>query len=287
MRHAPPPLLRRRALCLLPLVGCAPRLSAAPLVLPLATPFPASGAVDPSRYLVSEKLDGVRACWDGRQLRFRSGLPVPAPQAFLRRLPPVALDGELWLGRGQFEALSGRVRRSPSIQAEWDEVHYMVFELPAHPGSFAERAQALERLTAASGWAQLQAVPQARGHDLAALRARLQEVVGGGGEGLVLHQADAPYRTGRSDTLLKLKPVDDAEALVIGHVAGQGRHQGRLGALAVRREDGAVFRIGTGFSDAQRDTPPPVGAWVTYTYRGLTGNGLPRFPSFLRVRDVF
>lgn len=278
--------LRRRALCMLPLAGFVAHGHAAPLALPLAMPFPAVGAVDTGQYLVSEKLDGARACWDGAQLRFRSGLPVPAPEAFLRRLPAVPLDGELWLGRGRFEALSGCVRRAPPVEADWAEVRYMVFELPAHPGGFAERAQALDRLAAAVGWPQLQAVPQGRVADVVALRARLRDVVAGGGEGLVLHRADAPYRTGRSDALFKLKPLDDAEAVVIGHVPGQGRHRGRLGALVVRREDGAVFRLGTGLSDAQRDTPPPVGAVVTYRYRGLTGSGLPRFPTFWRLAPI-
>jgi len=85
--------------------------------------------------------------------------------------------------------------------------------------------------------------------------------------------------------LLKLKPLHDAEAVVIGHVPGQGKHAGRLGALRVRNEDGAEFLIGTGFSDAQRAEPPPTGVLVTYTHRGSTASGVPRFASFLRVRD--
>jgi DNA ligase-1 len=286
------PGVRRRSVCLSPLAGVlgavgTGRAWAAPLAVPLALPFPADATrLDLHRYLVSEKLDGVRACWDGAQLRFRSGLPVAAPPAWLRQLPPQPLDGELWLGRGRFEALVGCVRRAVPDPAEWAGVRYMLFDLPAHPGDFAARAEALRRLAPPQESAPWQALAQARVQDLAALQARLREVVAGGGEGLVLHRADAPYRAGRSDALLKLKPLDDAEAVVIGHVPGQGRHRGRLGALTVRRgDDGAVFRLGTGFSDAQRAAPPPVGTWVTYTHRGLTGGGLPRFPSFLRVRD--
>lgn len=274
----------RRRLVLATLLSAAfsvAHATEAPALL-LATVMPAQ--VDVARYLVSEKLDGVRAYWDGERLWFRSGHPVPAPQAFLRHLPHVPLDGELWLGRGRFEALSGAVRREVPDEAEWAQIRYMVFELPGHAGDFAARAAAIERLVAEQAWPSLQAVRQFRVRDRAELQATLRDVVAGGGEGLMLHRADAPYVTGRSDVLLKLKPLDDAEAVVIGHVPGQGRHRGRLGALTLRRPDGIVFRVGIGFSDAQREAPPPLGAVVTYTYRGLTRRGVPRFPSFLRVR---
>lgn len=276
---------RRRALRTLSIAGMSPGVHAGPMQLPLAMPFPASARPVVQRYLVSEKLDGVRACWDGTQLRFRSGLAVPAPETFLRRLPPVPLDGELWLGRGRFDALSACVRRALPQPDEWSAVRYMVFELPRHPGDFAARYEALRHGVARLGWPQLQAVTQEPVHDIDELERRLRAVVSAGGEGLVLHRADAPYTVGRSEALLKLKPLDDAEATVIGHVPGQGRLRGRVGALVVRDDDGAVFRLGTGLSDALRSAPPPPGTRVTYTYRGLTGGGLPRFASFLRVRN--
>jgi DNA ligase-1 len=99
----------------------------------------------------------------------------------------------------------------------------------------------------------------------------------------MLHRADAPYETGRSDTLLKMKPWEDAEATVIGHQPGKGKHAGALGALRVRTDGGREFSLGTGFTSRQRRDPPPVGTKVTYRYRDLTRNGLPRFASFLRV----
>ena len=100
----------------------------------------------------------------------------------------------------------------------------------------------------------------------------------------MLHLADAPYATGRSDALLKMKPWQDAEALVIGHQPGKGRFAGLLGALKVRTPEGREFLIGTGFSEAQRREPPALGSTVTYRYRDLTGSGLPRFASFLRMQ---
>ncbi len=235
-------------------------------------------------WLVSEKLDGVRAHWDGTQLRFRSGRPVPAPDAFLARLPRTPVEGELWLGRGRFDELSGLVRRASPDDDAWRHVRYMLFELPGAPGPFTERARELEALARRVGWPQLQAVPQrpVAGRDMVA--PWLEEVVRGGGEGLMLHRADAPYRAGRSVDVVKLKPQEDEDAVVIGHLAGRGRHAGRLGALRVRRADGSVFDLGTGLNDAQRGEPPPLGSTVTYAFRGRTPSGLPRFASFLRVR---
>jgi len=241
--------------------------------------------VDVTQYLVSEKLDGVRAVWDGRSLRFRSGKPIHAPAWFVDALPAQPLDGELWIGRGSFERVSGIVRKETPIDAEWRQVRYMVFELPGAPGSFRQRVDQISQLVHQANVPWLQRIDQATVSDLNELQQWLAKVLAAGGEGLMLHRADAVYETGRSDTLLKLKPWLDAEAEVIGHSAGKGRHTGRLGALQVRTPEGKTFLLGTGFSDAQRQNPPPIGARVTYRYRELTRAGLPRFASFLRVRE--
>ena len=243
--------------------------------------------VEPAKYLVSEKYDGVRALWNGQALRFRSGRAVPAPTWFIAKLPQQPLDGELWLGRGRFDALSGIVRRSEPVNDEWRQIKYMIFELPDAPGSFAERAERIKEIVAKKNWPQLIAVEQFRVANRAALKKKLDEVVRGGGEGLMLHLANAPYVTGRSDALLKFKPLQDTEAEVIEHVAGKGKYTGMLGALRVRTPEGKVFLLGTGFTDEMRKKPPPVGATVTYTYRGLTKTGLPRFASYLRVSENF
>ncbi|GAA5161530.1 DNA ligase [Viridibacterium curvum] len=243
--------------------------------------------INPADYWVSEKLDGVRGIWDGQTLRFRSGNPVPAPAWFTRALPPVPLDGELWIARRQFDRLSAIVRREAPLDEEWREVRYMIFEMPAAPGDFSARVAAMRQLVADAGTPWLQAVEQFRVADRKALASLLNERVRHGAEGLMLHKADAPYVTGRSDALLKLKPMLDTEATVVGHVQGKGRLAGKLGALVVETPEGRRFRLGTGFSAAQREQPPPIGSTVTYRYRDLTATGLPRFASFLRIRENF
>jgi DNA ligase-1 len=195
------------------------------------------------------------------------------------------LDGELWLGRRSFDVLSGVVRKSEPVDAEWRDVRYMVFELPGAPGSFAQRHQELTRLVKDIGSASLQLVQQARVADNASLRRALDEVVRGGGEGLMLHRADAPYLTGRSDALLKLKPLRDEEAVVLAHVAGKGKYAGMMGALDVQTTAGVRFRLGTGFNDELRRDPPALGATITYTFRDRTTNGVPRFASYSRLWD--
>jgi DNA ligase 1 len=252
--------------------------------LPLLLAREASPTIDPSGFLVSEKLDGVRAVWDGRRLRFRSGREVNAPAAWLATLPQVALDGELWLGRRRFDELSGLVRRSSATLDHWQAVRYVVFELPGGEGDFAARARQIEALAARQGGPFLRAAPQRRLASPDQLRRHLDDIVSAGGEGLMLHRADAPYLTGRSDALLKLKPVQDADAVVIGHEPGLGKFSGRTGALRVRGEGGQVFSLGSGLSDRLRDEPPPIGSIVTYVYRGTTRTGLPRFATLLRVR---
>ena len=245
------------------------------------------GGIDVSQYWVSEKLDGVRAYWDGKQLRFRSGNVIQAPAWFTAALPPHPLDGELWLGRGTFERLSGIVRRDTPDDAEWRKV-------ALHGVRTARCARHLHRKTDATASARcryrapwLQAVEQFRLADAKALKRKLDEVVRGGGEGLMLHRADALYETGRSAALLKVTPWLDAEARVVAHLPGKGKYAGMLGALQVEMPDGRRFALGSGFTDAQRRNPPPVGTLVTYRYRELTRHGIPRFARFLRVREPF
>lgn len=271
-------MLDRRAL--LALLGSTglPAAALEPLLARNAPP-----GMDPRPYLVSEKFDGVRALWDGKTLKFRSGRTVAAPAWFLADLPKQALDGELWMGRRSFDPLSATVRRTAPVDAEWRLISYRVFELPAGEGDFERRAAKLATLAAGV----VMPVAQRRLNSNAELRAMLKQVVDAGGEGLMLHRADAPLASGRSDLLLKLKPVADAEAVVVGHEPGSGRFAGQLGALEVQTPEGVRFKLGTGFSEAQRRDPPAIGTTVTYRYRDLTPSGKPRFASFLRVAESF
>ncbi|WP_421955349.1 DNA ligase [Polaromonas sp.] len=244
-------------------------------------------------YWVSEKYDGVRGFWDGEKLLTRGGERVMAPAWFTAGWPKTPMDGELWAGRGQFSKAVSTVRQqtpSATTDADWRGMRFMVFDLPAQPGSFTERIPPLNALVAQIKQPWVVAVAQYRVADHAALQAQLKKTVKLGGEGLMLHRGDSLYKGLRNDDLLKVKTHEDAEARVIAHIPGKGKNAGRLGALLVEMPAEAGkpalrFKLGTGLSDAQRNNPPPIGTLVTYRYRGLNDSGIPRFASFMRVRE--
>ena len=236
-------------------------------------------------YWVSEKYDGVRGYWDGHTLRTRGGETVAVPSWFTAGWPNTPMDGELWAGRGRFSHAQSTVRQQQPDDAAWREMRFMVFDLPAHGGTFDQRLPALNKLVESLDQPWVQAVPQQRVASDAALQKLLLRTVRAGGEGLMLHRGASMYRAGRSDDLIKVKTHEDTEAKVVAHLPGQGRHAGRLGALVVEMPSGQRFRLGAGLTDAERDHPPPVGSWVTYRFRGTHDSGVPRFASFVRVRD--
>lgn len=241
---------------------------------------------DLSRYWVSEKYDGVRAYWDGQQFISRRGNVFHAPDWFTEGFPDHPLDGELWLGRNSFEQLLSTVSKDEPIDEEWRKLTYQVFELPEATGTFSDRIMVMKSLLEDTENPYLKMVKQYRVNSHEALMAKLDAVVDAGAEGLMLHHESALYKTGRSDALLKVKRYEDAEARVIKHLRGKGKYTGMMGALLLETHDGIRFKIGSGFSDRERQNPPEIGAVVTYKYFGKTKNDKPRFASFLRVREV-
>lgn len=241
-------------------------------------------------YWVSEKYDGVRAFWDGEKLLTRGGGRITAPGWFTAGWPREPMDGELWAGRGQFSKAVSTVRQQAADDASWRGMRFMVFDLPAQPGPFTERIPVLSGLVTRIDQPWVQAVPQFRVSSHAELQRLLAKTVRLGGEGLMLHRGASLYRGQRSDDLLKVKTHEDAEARVVAHLPGKGKFDGMMGALLVEMpgaagKPGPQFKLGTGFSDEQRRQPPQVGSTVTYRYRGFNDSGIPRFASFMRVRE--
>ncbi len=241
---------------------------------------------DLSVYWVSEKLDGVRAYWDGKHLLSKQGNIYHAPAWFTRGFPGQPLDGELWIDRGTFEQLVSTVRKHNPVDAEWKQVKYMIFDLPASTAIFTTRLIEMQKLLGDGNRPYLQLIKQTRVDNHASLMRHLDRVIAAKGEGLMLHNGNAKYRAGRTNDVLKVKRFEDAEATVIAHLPGNGKYHNMLGALLVETDNGIQFRIGSGFSDAQRTKPPPIGSIVTYQYTGTTKNGLPKFASFLCIRST-
>jgi len=238
---------------------------------------------DLAGWWMSEKLDGVRAYWDGKQFLSRQGNLYHAPDWFAEQLPPVPLDGELWLARKAFQRTVSIVRRQDKSE-HWREISYVIFDAPGVESSFEERQEYLREALARCGAKHLGLHQQTVCRGIEHLREELARVEALGGEGLMLRQPGSSYEVGRSATLLKVKTFHDGDARVIEHQPGAGRHKGRLGALGVELADGTRFFVGTGFSDAQRASPPAIGSTITFRYQELSDRGVPRFPSFVRVR---
>lgn len=240
--------------------------------------------IDIAHYWVSEKFDGVRGYWDGTRMMSRQGNIIHTPPWFVDALPETPLDGELWLGRDQFDRLSGIIRRHRINEEDWRLVKYLIFDLPASQQIFDLRIEKIKSIVKQVNQSHIQRVEQFKLNDHQVLLETLDRIVKNKGEGLMLHRGASHYRNSRSDDLLKLKQSNDAEATVIEHTAGKGKYTGLLGSLLVETNDQRRFKIGTGFSDLERANPPPIGSLITYRYFGLTQKGIPRFASFLRMR---
>lgn len=238
--------------------------------------------IDVTGYWLSEKLDGVRAYWDGTQFLSRLGNRFHAPDWFTKGLPDTPLDGELWGGRKLFQRTVGIVKSQNS--PEWKSLSYVVFDAPSHPGPFESRIERCVELLGNGACAFAKVLPQETCRGVDHLRSELARIDGLGGEGIMARKPKTAYEIGRSATLLKVKTFRDAEARVVAHLPGVGRHKGRLGALLVELADGTQFNVGTGFSDKERENPPAVGALVSFRYQELSDRGVPRFPSYLGER---
>lgn len=241
-------------------------------------------SLDLTGWWMSEKLDGVRAYWDGKQFISRQGNIYMAPDWFVEDLPnDIHLDGELWIARKAFQKTVSIVRRQDRSK-EWEAVKYVVFDAPLINDIFEARIAFIQQCLDEARPRYARPHEQERCKSTEHLKEELKRVEEGGGEGLMLRQPNSKYETGRSFTLLKVKSFHDAEARVLEHLPGTGKHKGRMGALSVELNDGTKFAIGTGFSDRERDNPPPIGSIVTFRYQELTDRGVPRFPSYVRLR---
>ncbi len=238
---------------------------------------------DPTGWWMSEKLDGVRAYWNGNAFVSRLGNQFFAPDWFIEDLPSEPLDGELWVDRKMFSETISIVRSGTGSQA-WKKVTYVVFDAPSATGVFEDRLKHAEALLTQAKAPHARFLDHVTCNGFDHLRQELARVESLGGEGLMLRRPKSMYEVGRSSSLLKVKTFHDTEARVIGHAPGTGKHKGRLGALIVELPDGTKFNVGTGFSDEERESPPAIGAVITFRYQELSKDGVPRFPSYVGER---
>ncbi|EKO3389326.1 DNA ligase [Vibrio fluvialis] len=238
-------------------------------------------------YWQSEKLDGIRAIWNGKQLLTRNGNPIYAPRWFTDPLPDYALEGELWAGRGHFALVQQTVLdHTPSDEA-WRKIDFMLFDMPDAAGDYTKRYYNLIHVVDSASSKHIKYIEHTPVLSEQELLRYLDTLVNENGEGIMLRKVTARYQAGRSNDLLKLKKHQDAEARVVGYKIGNGKYKGLMGSVLVRTDEGTEFYVGTGFSDEQRLNPPEIGSLITYRYNGLTAEGKPRFARFVRVREIY
>jgi len=240
---------------------------------------------DPTGWWLSEKYDGVRGYWDGHRMLSRGGEVIALPAPFRAALPPFAVDGELWAGRGRFAETLATVRDSEPGPG-WEKIRYLIFDAPEQAGPFETRLGKVEQWLARQANAYVALATQTRCTGAAQLEQMLDRIEAQGGEGVMLRTPGSPYQSGRSPYLRKYKRFDDAEARVLGYNPGKGKYAGMVGSLNVELPDGTRFAVGSGLSDAERRNPPPVGAIITFKHHGWTRHGKPRFPTFWRTRPA-
>lgn len=238
---------------------------------------------NPRGWLMSEKLDGIRAIWTGSKFRTRNDKPIHAPEWFTRDLPRQRLDGELWMGRGQFQRTSSVVRRKRGDDA-WDAVTYKVFDAPDVSGGFEARLAWVAQWFTANPTIRATVVEHVICRSESHLQAELDRITQDGGEGLMLREPGSAYQPKRSRSLLKVKTFRDTDACVIGYEPGKGKHTGRVGALVCELANAIRFRVGTGLTDSDREYPPTIGETIIVKFFELTNAGVPRFPTFVGIR---
>ena len=233
----------------------------------------------PRGWWMSEKLDGIRAIWTGSKFISRTGKDFTPPAWFTAQMPNCILDGEFFLGRGMFQQTQSII--TAKADRDWSGVRYMIFD-KVDGDKFEKRMDYLQSLDIP---AHCQVVEQIKCKSSSHMEEFEQSIINQGGEGIMMRRARSAYKHSRSSDLLKVKRYDDSEATVIGYEDGEGKHAGRLGTLLCKWGE-RVVRLGTGFTDSQRETPPTLGESVTFSFFGVTDGGAPRHPVFLNVRHA-
>lgn len=245
---------------------------------------------------VSEKLDGVRAIYNPEQKRFvsRTNKPLNVPPEFLAYFKDVTmrLDGEFFAGRGQFQTCVSLVRRKNPVMADFKSVQFVVFDCIVK-GSHQDRLHV--------ALAQMIGIPYESGYvlrhftvtDMEVIRELYAATLKRGGEGLMFRNQAAGYEFKRTGNLLKWKPAIDGTALVTGVIEGEGKHEGRAGALVCLDDDtGVVFHVGTGLSDEEREwwwewsgRFPFSGKTASIRWRAMerTRDNVPRHPVYVCI----
>ncbi len=236
-------------------------------------------------WLMSEKLDGIRAYWDGKKMLSKNGNIIHTPSWFIKDFPKFKLDGELWTKRGDFENIQSIVLdKNPS--KHWKNITYNIFELPGEKGDFFKRLEKINSWQKLNNNKYIKIIEQIECKNKKHLDKYLGKMITLNAEGVMIKNPNLEYFVGRSSNILKVKKFLDKEAKVIGinyHKDSKGLNI-KFKSLVLKLENNIVFNLGNGFTKKERTDHPKIGDIVTFKYYSLTKFGKPKFASFLRVR---
>ena len=235
---------------------------------------------DTTNWVMSEKLDGIRAYWNGKELLSRSGKKIHAPKWFTKDYPKFEIDGELWTKRGDFENISSIVRDKIPSQ-KWSEVKHYIFEVPNTKGGLFQR---LEKVKPYEN-EYIKILPQVIIKNKEHQKNYFLDIIDNGGEGIVVRDPKSFYINKRTSKALKVKKFKDNECEIIGYTQGKGKYFDKVGAIICQLPNKITFKIGSGMNDKFRNNPPKIGSIITFKYQNMTKYNKPRFPIYLRIRE--
>jgi len=233
-------------------------------------------------WYMSEKLDGIRAYWNGKELLSKNGNKIHAPTWFIKDFPKFELDGELWTKRDDFESIQNIVLdKTPSD--DWKKVTYNIFEVPNQKGDFDERLKVAIQWVKKYKNRYIRIIPQIKCKNKEHLEAYLQELINKKAEGVIIKNPHKEYFIGRNSNILKVKKFKDMEGEIIGFNYDVNK---RLKSLVLKLDNGINFNLGGGFKEKDRlNHKFKIGNIITFKYYGFTKYGKPKFASFLRVKN--
>lgn len=234
-------------------------------------------------FLISEKLDGIRAFWDGQNLYSRNGKKLNPPQWFIKDFPPFSIDGELWNKRDNFSNII-KIINTDENEFLWNDLVFYVFDVPNQTYGLLNRLKIIESYLQNKSNKYIKIIPQTEINSFEKLDSKLDFITNNNGEGLVLRHKNKPYINGRSKYDLKLKKFLSADCEIVGYTEGKGKFINKVGSI-ICKDKTMEFKIGSGISDDFRENPLPIGSIIEYKYNGKTINDIPRFPVFLRLKE--
>ncbi len=235
---------------------------------------------DINGWYMSEKLDGIRAYWNGKNLYTKNGNIIHTPKDFTKNFPNFELDGELWTKRDDFENIQSIVLDTKPSK-KWKTITYNIFEVPNAKGDFLSRLKKAKKWFSSYPNQYVKIIKQIECKNKKHLDKFLEHIISLKGEGVIIKNPTKAYHTGRSKDILKVKKFLDMEGLVVGY---NYKENNKFKSLKIKLKNGVVFNLGGGFSTEEKKNPPKIGDIVTFKYYGFTKKAKPKFASFLRVR---